>query len=258
MSSVSMLTNPANFMANQPSTPPARCRYSLKIATIITLYAGFIGFVCLFGLNQLALAANPDKTQDSKNKPTTSTTTESKSTSSPSTPQPTSQEKPLIASIETNLGTMKISLFYQQTPITVSNFVTLAQQGFYNDVTFHRVIKNFMIQGGDPKGTGTGGPGYSFQDEFVPALKHHKKGILSMANAGPNTNGSQFFITLVPTPHLDGKHTVFGELTEGEDVLDKIGSTPTGSQDKPTTPVVIKKISFTGDFKPIEFKKNSK
>ena len=166
-----------------------------------------------------------------------------------------SKEKDLvIATIETNYGTMKLSLF-KQTPNTISNFITLANKGFYNNLKFHRVIKGFMIQGGDPDGRGTGGPGYKFADEFHKDLKHDKKGILSMANSGPNTNGSQFFITLVPTPHLDGRHTVFGELIEGEDVLDKIGATQTNQMDAPVKDVVMKKVTISGDFKPVDFKK---
>lgn len=227
---------------------------------------GLIGASCIFGLNQLALgAATTDQAGAASKVPVAAAKSTAASTPAASAEKSmntasssTQQEKLLIATIETNLGTMKISLFYKETPITVSNFVTLIKQGFYDGLIFHRVIKNFMIQGGDPKGNGTGGPGYSFQDEFVPSLKHSKKGILSMANAGPNSNGSQFFITLVPTPHLDGAHTVFGELIEGEDVLDKIGTTPTASMDRPVTPVVMKKVTVTGDFKPVDFKKNGK
>lgn len=123
------------------------------------------------------------------------------------------------AHMETDNGTMVIELFADKTPVTVNNFVFLSREGFYDGVIFHRVIANFMAQGGDPTGTGRGGPGYRFQDEFHPSLKHNKRGILSMANAGPGTNGSQFFITHLPTPHLDNRHTVFGEVVEGEDVL---------------------------------------
>lgn len=121
------------------------------------------------------------------------------------------------ATIKTNKGDINLKLFADLTPITVANFVNLAQRGFYNGLKFHRVINDFMIQGGCPRGTGTGGPGYKFQDEFVPELKHSKPGILSMANAGPNTNGSQFFITHVATPWLDGKHSVFGEVVSAQD-----------------------------------------
>ncbi|MEM3154608.1 MAG: peptidylprolyl isomerase [Candidatus Woesearchaeota archaeon] len=144
-----------------------------------------------------------------------------------------------IAVLETNVGTMKLKLFADKAPKTVQNFKDLVNKGYYDGTIFHRVIKNFMIQGGDPTGTGRGGPGYNIPDEFGPGLKHDKKGILSMANAGPNTGGSQFFITLVPTPWLDGKHAIFGELIEGFDVLDKIGSAPTSAGDRPVNEVKI-------------------
>jgi cyclophilin family peptidyl-prolyl cis-trans isomerase len=128
-------------------------------------------------------------------------------------------KKSYTAVIHTDKGDITIKLHADKTPKTVNNFVFLSRQGFYNDTIFHRVIKDFMAQGGDPTGTGRGGPGAEFADEFSPSLKHDKPGILSMANAGPNTNGSQFFITHVPTPWLDRKHSVFGEVTEGMDVL---------------------------------------
>ena len=121
------------------------------------------------------------------------------------------------AHINTNKGTIKLNLFYKNAPITVSNFVNLANRGYYNNLSFHRVINDFMIQGGCPLGTGTGGPGYQFDDEFHPELKHEKPGILSMANAGPGTNGSQFFITHVETPWLDNNHTIFGEVIDQDD-----------------------------------------
>ncbi|HPC86358.1 MAG TPA: peptidylprolyl isomerase [Smithellaceae bacterium] len=123
----------------------------------------------------------------------------------------------LTAVIETDKGAIRLALFADQTPLTVGNFVNLARRGYYNQLKFHRVISDFMIQGGCPNGDGRGGPGYTFPDEFVAGLRHGKPGILSMANAGPRTNGSQFFITHVPTPWLDGKHTVFGEVESGED-----------------------------------------
>jgi cyclophilin family peptidyl-prolyl cis-trans isomerase len=127
--------------------------------------------------------------------------------------------KKYTATISTDKGDMVLELFAEKTPKTVNNFVFLAREGFYNDTIFHRVIADFMVQGGDPTGTGTGGPGYRFADEFHPELKHDKPGILSMANAGPGTNGSQFFITHVPTPWLDNRHSVFGQVTEGMDTL---------------------------------------
>ena len=123
------------------------------------------------------------------------------------------------AIFKTDVGDFTVELYADKVPNTVNNFVFLAREGFYNDVTFHRVIKGFMAQGGDPTGTGTGGPGYKFKDEFHPALRHNVPGILSMANAGPNTNGSQFFITHGPTPHLDNRHSVFGKVTEGLDIV---------------------------------------
>ncbi|RKZ01266.1 peptidylprolyl isomerase [Candidatus Fermentibacteria bacterium] len=124
--------------------------------------------------------------------------------------------------IETDKGTISLDLFPEFAPVTVNNFVTLAKDGFYDGVTFHRVISNFMIQGGDPTGTGMGGPGYNFKDEFAGNPLKHETGSLSMANAGPGTNGSQFFITHSPQPHLNGKHTVFGKVTSGQDVVDRI------------------------------------
>ena len=124
---------------------------------------------------------------------------------------------PLRAVIKTNKGDIKLKLFPDKAPLTVLNFVNLSKRGFYNNLAFHRVIPDFMIQGGCPLGTGTGGPGYRFKDEFSPDLKHSKPGILSMANAGPGTNGSQFFITHVPTPWLDNKHTIFGEVVDAGD-----------------------------------------
>ena len=124
--------------------------------------------------------------------------------------------------MNTSKGAISITMYAADTPMTCASFLNLAARGYYNGITFHRVIPNFMIQGGDPTGSGTGGPGYKFQDECRASLKHDKAGILSMANAGPGTNGSQFFITHGPTPHLDGKHTVFGHVTDGQDVVDSI------------------------------------
>lgn len=128
-------------------------------------------------------------------------------------------QKKYTAHLETEKGTMEITLFADKAPQTVNNFVFLARQGFYNGTIFHRVIADFMAQGGDPTGSGRGGPGYRFADEFHPSLRHDKPGMLSMANAGPGTNGSQFFITHVPTPWLDNKHSVFGQVSKGMDVL---------------------------------------
>lgn len=127
-----------------------------------------------------------------------------------------------VATFNTSKGTIRIQLHDEKTPKTCANFEKLAGEGFYNGLKFHRVIEDFMIQGGCPQGTGTGGPGYQFEDEFHPDLKHDGPGVLSMANSGPNTNGSQFFITHVATPWLDGKHSIFGKVLQGQDVVDAI------------------------------------
>ena len=165
----------------------------------------------------------------------------------------------LRARFDTTEGTFTVQLFHEKAPKTVENFVGLAEgtrewkdpqsgapqkRPLYDGVVFHRVIDGFMIQGGDPLGTGTGGPGYRFADEFHPDLRHERAGILSMANAGPNTNGSQFFITLGPTPHLDNRHSVFGEVVEGLDVVQRIGRTKTDGRDRPVTPVVIRTVTI--------------
>ncbi len=142
------------------------------------------------------------------------------------------------AHMETDKGIMVIELFADKTPTTVNNFVFLSREGFYENVIFHRVISDFMVQGGDPTGTGRGGPGYKFGDEFHPSLKHDKQGILSMANAGPGTNGSQFFITHGPTPHLNGKHTVFGQVVEGLDVLMSIPERDPGNFKAPAVKII--------------------
>ena len=148
------------------------------------------------------------------------------------------------ARIQTNLGTFTVELFEDRAPATTKNFVELARKGFYYGVIFHRVIKGFMIQGGDPTGTGRGGPGYTIEDEFHSELRHDAPGILSMANAGPNTGGSQFFVTLDATPWLDDRHAVFGRITEGMDVVERIGEVPTGAQDRPREDVAIERITI--------------
>jgi len=141
--------------------------------------------------------------------------------------------------LKTSLGDIRIELYSDKAPKTAGNFLKLVKQGFYDGLTFHRVIPGFMIQGGCPKGDGTGGPGYTIPDEFHPLLAHTEAGILSMANAGPNTGGSQFFITLAATHWLDGKHAIFGRVTGGLDVVEKIGDQPRGPGDRPKTPVRI-------------------
>lgn len=148
------------------------------------------------------------------------------------------------ALFETTHGDFRVELFEGRAPITTGNFVELIEKGFYDDLVFHRVIDGFMIQGGCPQGTGTGGPGYKIKDEFHPELRHTGEGILSMANAGPNTGGSQFFVTLAATPWLDGKHAVFGKVVDGMDVVRAIGKVPTGRGDRPNEPVVMKKVTL--------------
>lgn len=165
----------------------------------------------------------------------------------------------MFALFETNKGNFKVQLFSDKAPNTVENFVGLAEgtkeftdpkndqktkRPFFDGLVFHRVIKDFMIQGGCPLGTGTGGPGYRFGDEFHPELKHNKPGLLSMANAGPGTNGSQFFITVVPTPWLDNRHTIFGEVVEGYDIIDNISKVPTRPGDRPVEPITIQHVKI--------------
>lgn len=164
----------------------------------------------------------------------------------------------LIATVTTNLGVFKIRLFEEVAPNTVANFVGLStgqlpwtdpttgedgEGALYKDVIFHRIVPDFVIQGGDPTGTGRGGPGYRFGDECTPDVRHDKAGILSMANSGPGSNGCQFFVTLRATPHLDGKHTVFGEVTDGMDTVEAIGGSQTDGQQRPLTPITIQSIA---------------
>jgi peptidyl-prolyl cis-trans isomerase A (cyclophilin A) len=165
----------------------------------------------------------------------------------------------VFAEFVTNEGSFTARLFEDEVPLTVGNFIGLAEgtkewtdprtnakvtQPYYDGIIFHRVIDGFMIQGGDPLGQGIGGPGYKFADEFHPSCRHSKAGILSMANSGPNTNGGQFFITLGPTPHLDNRHSVFGEVVSGMDIVRRIGSTPTGRQDRPVKDIVIQSVTI--------------
>ena len=144
---------------------------------------------------------------------------------------------------ETNHGTFTAEMFEDVAPKTAGNFLKLAREGYYDGIIFHRVIKGFMIQGGDPTGTGTGGPGYSIPDEFAKGLAHTDKGTFSMANSGPNTGGSQFFITLAATPWLDGKHAIFGKVTEGLDIIDASGVVDTKSGDRPSEDIVMEKVT---------------
>ncbi|MDD3396816.1 MAG: peptidylprolyl isomerase [Acidaminococcaceae bacterium] len=144
--------------------------------------------------------------------------------------------------ITTNMGVIVAEMFEDKAPKTTANFISLVEKGFYDGVIFHRVIDDFMIQGGDPTGTGMGGPGYTIKDEFGPGLSHDEQGYFSMANAGPNTGGSQFFITLAPTDWLDGHHAIFGKVVEGMDVVQKIGLVKTDFRDRPIKDVVMEKV----------------
>ena len=148
--------------------------------------------------------------------------------------------------LHTTAGDISATLYGSKAPLTVSNFLNLAKRGYYNNVAFHRVIEGFMLQGGDPTESGRGGPGYKFADEFHPELRHRSPGVFSMANAGPGTNGSQFFITVVPTPHLNRRHTIFGEVTDeaSRKVVDEIARVRTGYGDRPVEPVVIESVTI--------------
>ena len=150
-----------------------------------------------------------------------------------------------IALVTTSLGTFQIELFEDRAPETTKNFIDLVEKGYYDGIVFHRVIEGFMIQGGCPTGNGTGGPGYTIPDEFHSELTHDSEGVLSMANAGPNTGGSQFFVTLAPTAWLDGKHAVFGKVVEGLETIRTIGTTATGPGDRPLEPIVMESVSIT-------------
>lgn len=149
--------------------------------------------------------------------------------------------------IETNHGTIIAEMFSDAAPKTAGNFIELAKKGFYDGIIFHRVIADFMLQSGDPTGTGTGGPGYSIPDEFGEGLAHTEPGTFSMANSGPNSGGSQFFITLAATSWLDGKHAIFGKVTGGMDVVEAIGKLKTGMGDRPAEDVIMEKVTVSGD-----------
>lgn len=232
---------------------------------IVVIFSFIMITVMLIGCGETKNTTKTEsKTTDSKTT-TTNTTTTTKTDTSKTTQTQTQTEKKdstmetnqtagkedskksdgNIVNMETTMGNIKIKLFTKEAPITTANFKKLINEGFYNGIIFHRVIDGFMIQGGDPTGTGTGGSKITIQDEFGKGLSHNKKGILSMANRGPNTGSSQFFITLAPTPHLDGKHAIFGEVIGGMDVVEKIGKTKTGPNDKPVTDVKMIKVTVS-------------
>ena len=212
-------------------------KYIIIVAAILTVVIG--------GIVYLGSGRGPDSLEDRIDGYTTSTA-ESTSTTVSETNSLTSPKSMNTVTLETNLGKIVFQTYDEDAPKTVENFITLANKGFYNNVVFHRVIKGFMIQGGDPTGTGTGGPGYQFADELNPATESYKagykKGVVAMANAGPNTNGSQFFIMHEDYP-LPNAYTIFGKVIEGQDVVDAIANVPTGANDKPTSPVVIKSVT---------------
>jgi cyclophilin family peptidyl-prolyl cis-trans isomerase len=200
-----------------------------------------------FGLVAILVGCKESSSNSKMNANDTSSNNTGKTIMNDSTKTDSSQ----IAVIETNMGTIKIALLPKEAPKAVENFVGLTKKGYYNGIIFHRVIDNFMIQGGDPTGTGRGGEsvwGGYFNDEISPNLKFDKPGVVAMANAGPNTNGSQFFITVVPTPWLDGHYTIFGKVIEGMNVVDKIDKVPTSKpNDKPLKDVVMKKVTIESE-----------
>ena len=235
------------------NTHPTR-RQALHVGTALALSA-------LAGCTSASRTASSSSSASSS-----STTTTQTDTSQPSTATATSSVAATStarhATLHTTKGDITVELYPEKVPTTVANFVGLAtgdtewedpQTGetrtdpLYQDVPFHRVIEDFMIQGGDPTGTGRGGPGYTFDDEFHDDLSHDQAGILSMANRGPDTNGSQFVITLAPQPHLDGRHAVFGRVTDGMAVVEAIGSVPTDDADRPREPVVLESVDVTVD-----------
>lgn len=235
-----------------------------KISTVIWIYlAAFILITWSFKTKAEDKApTEPAKAEAAKTSAPAETKkmeTKSDKTKNKKAETTTSKGTPMYAIFETSKGTFKVKLFADKAPKTVANFADLAEgtkeftdaktdkkvkRPFYDGLIFHRVIPNFMVQGGCPTGTGTGGPGYKFEDEFSKDLKHDKPGKLSMANAGPNTNGSQFFITVAATPWLDGKHTIFGEVVDNYELVDSISKVKTGAMDKPSEPITIKHVKI--------------
>ena len=215
---------------------------------ISTLLIFFVAAVLLFGCGKDDQKTDTETKKDDTSKELTSEskedlgkTQEKEDTLDKSVDKKSESDLVLMG---TSMGDIKIKLYMDKAPITAGNFRDLVEQGFYDGIIFHRVIDGFMIQGGDPTGTGTGGSPNTIPDEFGEGLKHNSKGILSMANSGPNTGSSQFFITLVPTPHLDGKHEIFGEVVEGMDVVEKIGKVEKDARNKPLKDVEMTKVTM--------------
>lgn len=233
---------------------------SIKLFTLAILLTAFIFAGCDQKTEQVKVSDTKSDTKvntnttvtpngtTTENSTTTTTTTKVDSVKKDGTTTTTAKDEPTghIMKIETTMGTFKAKLFAAEAPATVAHIESLVNKGFYNGTIFHRVIDGFMIQGGDPTGTGTGGSGTKIKDEFGAGLKHTKAGMLSMANSGPNTGDSQFFVTLDATPWLDGKHAIFGEVIEGMDVVKKIGKTPTDKAkgDRPITEVKMTKVTM--------------
>jgi cyclophilin family peptidyl-prolyl cis-trans isomerase len=217
-------------------TPPAKPKEEgTKTSDLLIAIGIVVAIVALFVAVYYFAVRNPIQRTSTPPAETAPIEGESMTTSWTEPPPMTiDPSKDYKAVLQTERGDIVIDLFEKQAPLTVNNFVFLARAGYYDGVTFHRVLPNFMAQTGDPTGTGSGGPGYTFADEFHPQLRHNRAGIVSMANAGANTNGSQFFITYVPTPHLDDRHSVFGEVIEGMDVVESL--TPRNPADSPNAP----------------------
>jgi len=216
-----------------------------KINLLLTVFALCAFVLAGCGKKEETTTTTPQTSTNSTAPVTTKVdTTTKKDTATTKTETKTDEKAKSIVKMETNMGTIKIKLYTDKAPITTKNFSDLVNKGFYNGIIFHRIIDGFMIQGGDPTGTGTGGSGTTIKDEFGEGLKHSKAGILSMANRGPNTGTSQFFILLAPQPHLDGKHAVFGEVIDGMDVVKKIGKVKTGAGDKPESEVKMTKVTM--------------
>lgn len=217
---------------------------TIAILVVIVLAGGFYFFSTSQKFKQDANASSKSATSTLRN--LLGENNQNKQMNQPTTESQSQEPKSYDVTIETNKGNITFTTYNKDAPLAVKNFITLAEKGFYDNLTFHRIIKGFMIQGGDPKGDGTGGPGYTFADELNPETESYKngykKGVVAMANSGPNTNGSQFFIMLADNP-LPHNYTIFGKVIQGQDVVDAIGSVKTGTGDKPIEPVVMKKVT---------------